>query len=141
MSLFFKTLTYILFFVATGITIFIISYFVYSEYFYNREITKIEKALNSIESVEILNIWGHKDISLEEVSARIRIKDKGEVVLYGLSKDVFNYPYHVPIREIGGYTFTTFSCNGGIGSHIDIGTQGELFHFFNKEFNTIIGLG
>lgn len=98
---------------------------------------QIKKDLNKIENVEVLEIWGHEDITLEEISTRLRIKDKGEIVLYGLSKDAFNYPKNIQITEIGGYSFTTFSCNGEIGSNINIGNESELFLLINKEFKTV----
>jgi hypothetical protein len=104
---------------------------------YYRERNQIRKELNELENVEVVNIWGHRDITLEEISARLRINGKGEIVLYGLSSDSFNYPNSVDIIEIGGFSFTSFSCNGGVGSGIDIGTKGELGHLFEMEFNSV----
>jgi hypothetical protein len=98
---------------------------------------QIKKELNELENVEVVNIWGHRDITLEEISARLRINGKGEIVLLNLSSDSFHYPNSVPIMEIGGYSFTTFSCIGGIGSAINIGTQGNLGQLFNIEFITV----
>ena len=70
----------------------VIAFLIYDNVFYERELNQIRDDLNSIENVEVVDIWGHKDITLEEISARLRIKDKGEIVLYGLSEDAFNYP-------------------------------------------------
>ncbi|MFA7687420.1 MAG: hypothetical protein WCY25_06110 [Moheibacter sp.] len=98
---------------------------------------QIKKELNNIENVEVLDIWGHNDITLEEISARVKIKNKGEIVLNNLSKDVYNYPKRIPISEIGGYSFTTFDCAGGVGSSIDVGADGELYSLINKEFKTV----
>lgn len=119
------------------ILILIISYFIYFGYFYKIEMNQIKNDLNKIENVEVLQIWGHDDITLEEISARIKIKDKGEIVLNNLSKDVYNYPKRIPISEIGGFSFTTFSCAGGIGSSIDMGTGGELYDLTKIEFKTV----
>ena len=111
---------------------------VYWKIFYVREMNQIKSELNKLENVEVVNIWGHQDITLEEISARLRIKEKGEIVLGGLSSDVFNYPYSVSISEIGGYSFIWFDCNGGIGSGINIGTQWGLgYSFIEKEFHTV----
>ena len=115
----------------------IIAYFVYFKIFYVQEMNEIEDKLNDIENVEVLNIWGHEDITLEEISARLLIKNKGEIVLYGLSEDSFNYPKRIPINEIGGYSFTSFSCNGGVGSSVGIGTNDELGGIIGKEFNSV----
>ena len=95
---------------------------------YYKEMNQIKDELNNLENVEVVNIWGHRDITLEEISARIRIEGKGEVVLANLSSDVFNYPNSVKILEIGGYSFTSFSWNGGVGPSINIGIKGELGH-------------
>jgi len=115
----------------------IIAFIVYEKVFYEREMNQIKKELNKLENVEIVAIWGHRDITLEEITARLRIKNKGEIVLYDLNPFLFTDPHRVSIFEIGGYSFTWFSCNGGIGSGIDIGTQGELGHLINKEFKTV----
>lgn len=94
-----------------------IAYFIYAFFIYECEMNQIKDDLNEIEDVQVLGIWGHEDITLEEISARLQIKGKGEIVLYGLSADVFNYPKNVNITEIGGFSFTSFSCNGGIGGN------------------------
>jgi hypothetical protein len=104
---------------------------------YYREMNQIKKELNELENVEVVNIWGHQDITLEEIAARLRIDGKGEIVLAGLSSDSFRYPDKVSIYEIGGYSFTWFSCNGGVGPGIDIGIKGGLGHLFEIEFNTV----
>jgi|TergutMp193P3_1026864.scaffolds.fasta_scaffold03293_6 hypothetical protein len=106
---------------------------------YFREMNQIKNELNKLENVEVINIWGHEDITLEEISARIRIEGKGEIVLYDLSSSSssLSYPNRVIIFEIGGYSFTWFSWNGGVGPGIDIGIRGELGHLIGKEFNTV----
>ena len=106
----------------------VVSHLVYMKFFYFREMNSIKDELNEIEGVDVVDIWGHEDITLEEVTARLRVKGKGEIVMYGLSKDVFSYPTRVPITEIGGYSFTTYTCTGfiGIGSSIDIGKNTPL---------------
>ena len=121
-----------------GILIIVISaFFVYDCFFYNREMNQIKKDLNKISNVKVLKIWGHEDVTLEEVSTRLKIKNKGEIVLYGLSEDVFNYPENVFVSEIGGYSFTVFFCDGSISSNLNIGTGGEIFPLINKEFKTV----
>lgn len=114
----------------------VLTFFTYDFFFYEREMNQIRDQLNEIENAEVINIWGHKDITLEEVSARLRIKDKGEIVLNGLS-EAFNYPKSVPITEIGGYSFTRFSCYSGIGSGIDVGSESELGKLIGKKFYSV----
>ena len=114
-----------------------VTYVVYDNFFYKKELNQIKRQLNKIEHVEVINIWGHKDVTLEEISARLRIKDKGEVVLYGLSKDVFHYPRKVFVSEIGGYSFTWFSCDGKIDYNINIGQGSELGKRIGFQFNSV----
>lgn len=113
-------------------------YFGYG-FYYNRELRQIKNELNEIENVEVKNIWGHEDLTLEEVSARIYIKNKGEIVLNNLSKDVYDYPNRIVISEIGGLSFIHFSCVNsiGIGSSIDVGKNSNLGILIGKEFKTV----
>jgi hypothetical protein len=114
-----------------------ISIIVYIKIFYVWELNQIKKELNNLENVEVVNIWGHQDITLEEISARVRIKGKGEIVLGNLDSESFDYPNSIPITEIGNYSFTIFTYNGGIGPSINIGIKGNLGHLLEKEFTTI----
>ena len=115
----------------------VIALIFYENFIYKFEMNQIKQKLNLLDDVEVINIWGHRDITLEEISARIRIKNKGEIVLNDLNEDDNNYPISVSINEIGGYSFTWFSCNGEIGSSINIGTSGSLGFLFETEFNTV----
>lgn len=105
---------------------------------YKWELWLIEYKLNSLEDIEVLHIWGHKDVTLEEISARVKVGDEGEIVLNNLSKDVNEYPDHVFISEIGGYSFTRFECEGkmSISSYIDIGSSGSLGKLIGVKLNT-----
>ncbi|MEP5338569.1 MAG: hypothetical protein ABJL44_03670 [Algibacter sp.] len=117
----------------------IIAFIIYQNTFYVKELNQIKKELNQLENIEVVNIWGHEDMTMTQISVRLKIENKGEIVLYGLSKDSFNYPKKVIMTEIGGYTFTSFFCNGrmSIGQSIDIGQHGELGELINMEFKTV----
>jgi len=139
MKTFLQILKWLLISILGVFIIFTIAYFVYFEYFDKIEMNQIKNDLNKIENVEVLNIGGYGDFGLDVVSARVRIKNKGEIVLHGLNKDVFSYPKRILINEIGEYSFKTFQCNGkykSSGSQIDIGTESALFPLINKEFKT-----
>lgn len=119
--------------------ILVISYIVYFGYFDKIEMNHIKKDLNKIENVEVLEIGGYGDWGLDVISARIKIKNKGEIDLHGLNKNVFSYPKSIVINKIGGYSFKTFQYDGkfkSYGSQLDIGTESELFSLINKEFKT-----
>ena len=107
--------------------------------YYDRELRQLKNELNKIENVEVKNIWGHQDFTLEEISVRIFIKNKGEIVLNGLSKDVFKYPDKVEISEIGGLSFINFVCKKSIGisASIDIGKNSNLGQLLGIEFNSV----
>ena len=137
MKLLLRTLTTLLISIAGLFGLIILGVFVYNNFFYEREMNQIKDKLDRIEKVEVVNIWGHKDITLEEISARLKINSKGEIVLNGLSKDAFNYPKSVSVSEIGEYSFTCFSCNGGIGSNINIGQESEIGRLIGIPFNSV----
>jgi len=120
------------------IAFFSVIYFGYGIY-YNRELRQIKNELNDIENVEVINIWGHEDLTLEEISARIYVKNKGEIVLNNLSKDVNNYPNRIEISEIGGLSFKRFTCRKsiGIGSNLDIGKNSNVGKLIEKEFKNV----
>lgn len=105
----------------------VVTFFCYRYIFYESELRSIRRQLNAIEGVEVVNIWGHKDVTLEEISARIKVGGNGEMVLANLSEDEFRYPEQVILISIGGFAFKSFHCpRTGLGSMIDIGTGSWL---------------
>ncbi|MFK8103962.1 MAG: hypothetical protein AB8G15_15625 [Saprospiraceae bacterium] len=103
---------------------------------YYDELTEIQQKLNEVEGAKVLNIWGHDAETLEEISARIQIKDKGTIVLKNLSKDQFSYPNKVLVLEFGGKFFKYYACCDSIsvGSSLDLGTNSFLAKKINKTF-------
>lgn len=133
-----KIVKWILFFTVALVIIFVIAK-VGFRWGYYKELNQIKKDLTKIHGVKVLNIWGHEDLTLEEISARIQIKGKGEIVLNNLNKDDNSYPQNVFITEIGGYSFENISCDClsssiGIGSFIDIGSESYLGKLLNLSF-------
>ena len=100
-------------------------------------LNQIENYFGDIPNVRLINAWGHPDITLEEIAVRLSIKDKGEIVLGGLSRDAYDYPKYVPIIEIAGYTFTSYSCRDGLrlSYDINIGNTSIFRRLLKKEFN------
>ena len=76
-----KILKYFLI-IILGITV---TFILYETVFYKVELFKIKYKLSNINDVEVLKIWGHDDITLEEIAAKILIKNKGQIVLNNLS--------------------------------------------------------
>lgn len=126
--------------IATAISMIILvgsaySYITYASITYYDEMNSIKDELNTIPNVSVVNIWaGNHDITLEEVTVRLKIEGKGELVLYGLSNDVFDYPNMVLISEIGGYSFRVI-YRDSYGHDIDIGNAGQLKELFPFELN------
>lgn len=108
------------------------------------ELNNVKKELNDLKNAEVIHIekcWDGFD--LEDLYVRIKIKEKGEIVLSGLINISKNYPKYVWLEEIGGYSFIQFSCGKrsfnpcGAGYGINIGTQRELPLLINSEYKTI----
>ena len=114
----------------------VVMFILESTVFYEREMNRIKDKLNKLDNVEVVNIWGHEDLTLEHVTARIRIKDKGEIVLENLNSGDCRYPQSVDITEIGGYSFTSMWHDGGMGWGIDVGTESHLGRLIGKKFKT-----
>ena len=120
----------------------ILFFIIRSVFFYEYELNQIKSDLNKIESVSVIDIWGHNDLTLENIGARIKIEGKGEMVLLDLSSDANNYPNSVIISEIGGYKFKSFSCfdyenkgyHKGLGFAIDISKNSEIGKQIGIEF-------
>ena len=117
---------------------------IHGTFFYEYEMNQIKSDLNKIEGVSVIDIWGHNDLTLENVGARIKIMDKGEIVLLDLSSDANNYPTSVIISEIGGYSFSTFSCfdyedmgyHKGLGFSINISKNSEIGQQIGIDFKS-----
>lgn len=127
-----KILKYFLI-IILGITV---TFILYETVFYKVELFKIKYKLSNINDVEVLKIWGHDDITLEEIAARILIKNKGQIVLNNLSNDVKNYPKDVFVSEINGYSFDTFYDGGTrFSSYMNIGKNSDFWRKTKIEFN------
>ena len=120
----------------------ILGFWIHGTFFYEYEMNQIKSDLNEIEGVSVIDIWGHNDLTLENVGARIKIKDKGEIVLLDLSSEANDYPNSVIVSEIGGYKFRSFSCfdyedkgyHEGISFSLNIGENSEIGNQIGIEF-------
>jgi hypothetical protein len=85
---------------------------------YYDELNESKTGLNKIRCVQVAKIWGHDDLTLEEISVRILAKDKGEIVLNDLNKNDNDNPANVYVTACAGYSFRLFprrksSCFSG----------------------------
>ena len=115
--------------------IYVFFFVVKIKFFRDFELKSIQKQLSNIENVDVVNIWGHDDITIEEVSARVHLKNKGEIVLSNLSDDVKNYPEDVYIGEINNFSFDIFyDKNGSDTTHLNLGTSSDFYERYGIKF-------
>lgn len=79
---------------------------------YWAELNDVSNKLKSIPGIEIKDLSYNKDITLEDIGARIHLKDKGDLYLVGLTRESFKEPKSLGLGQIGGfdilYTGTQF---------------------------------
>ena len=115
--------------------IYVFFFVVKIKFFRDFELKSIQKQLSNIENVDVVNIWGHDDITIEEISARVHLKNKGEIVLRNLSDDVKNYPEDVYIGEINNFSFDIFYDKNGSGTtHLNLGTSSDFYERYGIKF-------
>jgi len=79
---------------------------------YYGELRIVKAELNDLENVEVVSITGHHDITLEEITAHINIKNKGDLIIYGLKPNYqFEYKKSITLVQIGNYNFKQVSCD------------------------------
>lgn len=109
-------------------------------FIYEYELNQIKSELNNIEGVSVIDIWGHEDVTLENIGARIKVDGKGELELLNLSSDANDYPNTVIISKIGDYSFSSFSCFDykGMGYHKGLGYAIDISE--NSVIGKLIGV-
>lgn len=128
---FFSILKYTFITLLSLFVIFFFLVFLHIEYSHSIQLRNMKNKLNNIPNVEVIDIWGHEDITLEEITARLRVCDTNEIVMANLSKDVFNYPEDVFINEINGYSFIVYQADCG---YFNLGTKSPLHKDFGLTF-------
>ena len=131
MKTFFSILKYTFITLLSLFVIFFFLVFLHFEYSHSIQLRNMKNKLNNIPNVEVIDIWGHKDITLEEITARLRVCDTNEIDMANLSKDVFNYPEDVFINEINGYSFIVYHADCG---YFNLGTKSPLHKDFGLTF-------
>ena len=115
----------------------LIMIFTSCDFFYYRELNSIKQELEQNDKIEIINFYGNEDVTFEEISVNLNVKNKGTLSIYGLSTDVNDFPQNVYIREIGGYSFVKIYCNGGLGSLLNIGAKSDFGKKSNLKFENV----
>ncbi|MEC7862814.1 MAG: hypothetical protein VYC70_09335, partial [Verrucomicrobiota bacterium] len=70
---------------------------------YWAELNDIKYKLESIPGIEIKDLGFNEDVTLEDISANIYLKDKGNLTLLGLTRESFEEPKSLGLGTIGGF--------------------------------------
>ena len=70
---------------------------------YWAELNDVKTELASIPGVEIKDLGFNEDITLEDISAEIYLKDKGSLYLFGLTRESFKEPKSLGLGKIGDF--------------------------------------
>tara|TARA_B100000900_G_scaffold357676_1_gene328146 strand:- start:204 stop:803 length:600 start_codon:yes stop_codon:yes gene_type:complete len=70
---------------------------------YWAEFKDVKQQLESIPGIEIKHLGYNEDITLEDISAEIYVRDKGIIRLYSLTRDSFKEPKAIGFGAIGNF--------------------------------------
>lgn len=112
---------------------------------YYAEFNYIKNAFQNMPEVEIIRSGGNEDVTFEHIWAHIRIKGKGEMTIFGLTRNSFKNTPHLTLASIGPYNVkiegnmrigaTEITTGKSVrsqfwGSGINIGSEGAFAKFF-----------
>ena len=116
------------------------------------EFEDVKARLGALPGVELLNAYGHEDVTWEIGGFTIEVEDKGVIELGALYRDSFEDTDHICIYEIGGHEVTVVTegfigvykqatgepvRSRGHGTGIDVGRGGAFSRFFPFPINTV----
>ena len=70
---------------------------------YWAEYKDIKAELEKISELEIKELGYNKDITLEDIWAVLHVKGKGDLTVYGLTRESFEEPKRLGLGAIGGF--------------------------------------
>jgi hypothetical protein len=106
------------------------------------DVNEIESALMRVEGIEILDIWGNEDVTLQDVYVVIYVTGKGTVTVLGVTPKSVTETGHVRIAQIGNWEpdVLCLSESGDIVSSwndIDLGRDANLAGIIGPELESI----
>jgi hypothetical protein len=119
---------------------------------YYAEFNDIKASLTRMPDVELINAWGNEDVTLEDIGAEIRVRGKGVITFFALTRDSFKSTSVICLHSIGPYEFEYEGEGYGgaaktgtgepvrskfCGSSIDVGSGGEFARFFPFQVKTV----
>jgi hypothetical protein len=69
---------------------------------YYAELNYVKRILLHMRGVELVQAWGNEDVTLEDIGAHIKVRNKGDMTFFQLSRQSFNTGDRIIIGSIGG---------------------------------------
>src|SRR5687767_14697239 len=114
-------------FLAVGlISLSIFLYRCHKDYYREYNIAKAE--LNKIDNINILNIDGNPDLTLEDIYATIRLNSGDTLTIYNLRREDFTSTNSISIARLNNWEFHSTGCTSGGhwgGGSIDVGQNSQ----------------
>jgi len=119
---------------------------------YYAELNAVRDQLERMPQIQITELNGVHDLTLEHIWAQIRIEGKGEMKFFGLDRDSFRYTRHLRLCSVGpylirvggeGYVGVVESATGKpvrsefFGGDVDIGPEGEFARMFPFQITNV----
>lgn len=79
-------------------------------YVYYKEFRAVKRELKKIEGVEILSMGGNDDLTLEEISARLKLSSGDTILLYDLSMNSFRPGSKIIVLQFNQWHFHESGC-------------------------------
>ena len=123
------------------LTLSLLLYKCHSDYY--AEYNLVKDKLSNLPDVEILNIDGNSDLTLEDIYATIRLKTGDTLLLYSLNKTTFDSTNSIDIGRLNNWEFHITGCTSGGhwgGGSIDIGQSSVYIDIQKLNITNIQGL-
>ncbi len=102
----------------------------------------IKSTLEETEGVDVVDVWGNEDVTLEDIYAVITVRGKGPVTILALTPESIKEAKHFRIAHIGEWELDVlrldeFGAVEASWSDIDIGREGNFARFLNFKLNSV----
>ena len=85
---------------AAGLLV-LVTTFVVLEVGARQDASAVTAALGKIENIEVIDVWGNEDVTLEDVYAVISVNGKGTITVLGVTPESIEESRHVRVAHIG----------------------------------------
>jgi hypothetical protein len=110
---------------------------------YYKEYNVVKNEFKKIDGIEIVEINGHQDVTLESIYATIKLRNGNTIGFLSLTEDDFKNPSSISVSHINQWQFNGISCLGnGNWNFLDIGKNSifpEIRNLNLKNIQDLIG--